>query len=103
MLAEARRVIRWKSPPDTPRNLRAAHIAARERALWADVVADLQLHPAEWAVLYEGTRHRAISLATQIRRGRLGGFEFGVFEARSGRVAEGTWATFARYVPDSAS
>lgn len=86
-------VLRWEEPP--PKSREDGGIR------WAAIAEELRANPWCWAVVAVGTRAREISIAMEIKNGKLAAFRpAGSFDATT-RSADNKVTVYARYVGES--
>jgi hypothetical protein len=91
-------VIRWEEPP--PSDTRGGPTRYNPLSKYLPLAAELRRRPGDWALVYEGVKSHATSLANIIRYGIGGAFiPGGDYEAVT-RTRDRVTRTYARYLGD---
>ena len=79
--------IEWREPPPRAQS-------GPKGSKWTDIATALRANPGKWALVHHGS----VSMAANIRAGRLTGMSQGEFEAVSRKSADGKTDIYARFV-----
>lgn len=91
-------VIRWEEPP--PSDARGGSTRYNPLSKYLPLAAELRRRPGDWALVFEGVKSHATSLANIIRYGVGGAFiPGGDYEAVT-RTRDRVTRTYARYLGD---